>query len=119
MLSVEQRDILGMQGNGSILYGALESSSTTQWAGFGLAQTADQMIGANAIIVKPCSSCSTGASVDKYLLAGYDSSQVVAGTGNLTLLGTSAASSSRGLQTTFTAALPQATTDLDSGSNIM
>ena len=50
-----------MQGNGSVMAAAIESGNPIFWAGYGIPSTPGQMVGANAIIVKPCSSCPTGA----------------------------------------------------------
>lgn len=49
-----------LQGNGSIVTGAIESGNPSYWAGYGIPSSAGSMIGTNAIIVKPCSSCATG-----------------------------------------------------------
>ena len=49
-----------MQGNGSLLRAALEVTSTNSWAGFAFPAQSGRMVGANAIIVRPCTSCSSG-----------------------------------------------------------
>ena len=52
--------VVSVQGNGSMVIGALEASSTG-WASVGIPGTPGVMQGANAIIVKQCTTCSTGA----------------------------------------------------------
>lgn len=42
-----------------------------QWAGFGFPQYPGTMVGADAIVVKECSNCSSGASVNGYKLRDY------------------------------------------------
>ena len=42
-----------------VLTGAIEGT-TDGWLGFGFPAVAGEMIGGNAIIVKPCSTCVTG-----------------------------------------------------------
>ena len=49
-----------MQGNGSVMSAAIQFDAVNSWAGYGLPAQPDYMIGADAIIVKPCSSCPTG-----------------------------------------------------------
>ena len=177
--------------------GAIESGNPSYWAGYGIPSSAGSMIGTNAIIAKPCSSCPTGtgqctarfgiytlayclqmnfqrkswkdscsqkihvleafpvakhnrlafarctkiirisgdsrknvaftlaclfagASADSYYLAGYETNQVVAGTGNLKLGNLQAARSSSGsIQALFTMFLNQSTSELNSPMNIM
>ena len=50
-----------MQGNGSVMTGALTCGNGGGWCGWGVPSTPGQMVGANAVIVKACGSCPTGA----------------------------------------------------------
>eukprot|EP00891_Asterochloris_glomerata_P006476 jgi/Astpho2/6476/Aster-x0732 len=91
---------------GAVLNGAIIGPSTTGWAGFGFPDSAGSMVPGNAIIVKADSTASTGASINDYRLAGYQTSSVTVPS-QLTVSNTSASVSGSTLVGTFSTLLAQ------------
>lgn len=68
--------------NRTTWHGGLEVSVDMvkgQWAGFGFPKYPNLMIGANAVVIRKCASCASGARVDGYHLTDYLASSKVPG----------------------------------------
>lgn len=91
-------------GTGTTFKGGIQATSTG-YAAIAFSKSG-QMIGSDAVIVKPDSSAASGASVNGYVLPNYNPSDVNAAAGTFPLTATNAAKNSDGsLAATFTASL--------------
>lgn len=93
--------------NSTTWHGGLEVSVDMvkgQWAGFGFPEYPNLMIGANAVVIRKCATCASGARVDGYHLTDYLASSKVPGSFPISN-GEAAANPDGTLVATFTAVL--------------